>query len=212
MSTTPERQRIARAELARAFAARNTAFVIHYASEGFALEQPRITCIAARPLTGGQTVLFSIDQERQLQGVQFLTLDSRAIDALERTMLDRFFVFLGGHQNHFWLHWNMRDAKFGFPALEQRYRVLGGQPSSVPDHFKVDLGSRMIDLYGDNYADPNRRLMAVAEMNGIAMRDFLDGPDQAAALAQGDYAAVDRSTLRKVDVLLAIADKANTGR
>jgi hypothetical protein len=43
------------------------------------------------------------------------------------------------------------------------------------------------------------------------MNHLIDGADQAAALESRDFAAVDRSLLNRVDLMYAIATKANEG-
>ena len=51
-----------------------------------------------------------------------------------------------------YMHWNMRDINYGFPAIEHRYRVLGGNPVIIDDDKKLDLARLLIDIYGVGYA------------------------------------------------------------
>ncbi len=37
------------------------------------------------------------------------------------------------HKAYFWVHWNMRDINYGFPGLEHRFRILGGEPYVLDD-------------------------------------------------------------------------------
>ncbi len=48
MSTTPERRKAARDDIARALKFRRHAYVVHYACEGFEVPARRVTAIAAR--------------------------------------------------------------------------------------------------------------------------------------------------------------------
>jgi hypothetical protein len=210
MTTTPQRQRGAREELRRAFVARGNAFVLHYARDNFGSPIGRVTALVARNLGSGQTRLFSI-----LKTAPPLTtiaaISTAQLNAIEHQVLGDFFAFVGQHQNHFWLHWNMRDARFGFEQLEDRFRALGGSPVVVPDFHKVDLANRMFDLFGDRYAAAPDRLRTLALKNGLNVSEFMDGEAQGAAIAAGDYEPVEASILKKVDALYVIADKAHSG-
>lgn len=212
MTTTAEDQREARAALARAMSARDCSYVIHYADEGFGVPAPRVTSIAARNLGTGQTTSFGLIEEAQQGGIDLATATRAAIDQVEKRMLDRFFAFVGQRQGYYWLHWNMRDSVFGFSALETRHKFLGGKPIAIPDTHKLDISVLMFRLFGDQYAAGPSRLKNLAIKNGITITGFMEGQEQAAALAGGDYKSVHRSTLRKVDVLFTVADKARAGR
>jgi hypothetical protein len=210
MTTTPHRQRVARSEISRALKSEAHAFVIHYARDDFALPVGRVTAIAARNLASGQARLFSITKCAPNPAAVSAATPSQ-LDVFERKMLDDFFSFVGQHNGHFWLHWNMRDARYGFEQLADRHRALGGSPVAVPDHDKVDLASRMFDLYGDRYAAPPNRLETLAARNGVNISAMLTGAEQAHAISVGDYLPVDASILRKVDALYVIARKTHSG-
>ena len=119
-----------------------SAFAIHYSCESFYDtadgKTPRVTSIAARNLATGQTYSFSIHKVAEQQGYALADIPQR-YDELERQMLDEFFFFLKEHPGHTFVHWNMRDINYGFPALEHRYKVLKGHPYKVPDDNKFDL-------------------------------------------------------------------------
>jgi hypothetical protein len=198
--------------MGRAMQSRSHAYVLHYACEGFESPDRRITAIAARNLGTGATQSFEIETSLRRAGLDPATATAQDLDRAEKAVLDAFYDFVAHKLNGtYWLHWNMRNATFGFPALENRHRLLGGQPLSVPDAQRLDLAARMIDLYGDGYADIENRLRSLAARNGLAMKHLIDGADQAAALRRRDFATVDRSLLNKVDLMYAIATKANEG-
>ncbi len=70
------------------------------------------------------------------------------LDELEEDMLRDFFEVARDFQASWWVHWNMRDANYGFEALENRYKVFGGTPFKVPDDRKIDLSRLLIAIYG----------------------------------------------------------------
>lgn len=207
----PARQRQAWKVLDQLFVERENTFVIHYSCETFYERpegrSPRITSIAVRRLGSGQTVSFSIHQIAERSSIPFKDITAK-YDHLEKEMLDEFFEFVGSHRGVNYLHWNMRDINFGFAAIEHRYRVLTGQPVHIEETKKFDLSRILIDIYGVGYAD-HPRLASVLTLNSIKPLDFLSGKEEADAFDQQDYAALHRSTLRKVDVLANLASRAH---
>jgi hypothetical protein len=63
-------------------------------------------------------------------------------------MFKEFFRFVKVHKSFNWVHWNMRDLNYGFEAIENRYKVLGGKPIIIEDDKKFDLARLLIDIYG----------------------------------------------------------------
>ena len=206
-----KRQKEARATLDRIFADSANVWVIHYSCESFYDRvdgrSPRITSIAIRKLDSAQTVSFSIHQVGERRGVPHADTEAH-YDELEREMLDAFYFHVGGHRGMKYLHWNMRDANYGFAAIEHRCRVLGGLPVIIEDERKADLGRLLIDIYGTGYA-AHPRLESLLRMNSIRPRDFLNGKQEAEAFETRNFVALHQSTLRKVDVLANLAGRAH---
>jgi hypothetical protein len=187
--------------------------VIHYSCESFYdrdnPSSPRVTSIAVRNLDTGQTKSFSIHLVAERRGV----LDSieRHYDALEREMLEDFFQAVRERQHCKWLHWNMRDANYGFEALENRLKALGGTPVSVvPEDKRVDLSRMLVSIYGVGYIS-HPRLEKLMERNSITGKDFLTGRQEAEAFENKLFVKLHQSTLRKVDVLANFAGRAHAG-
>lgn len=67
-------------------------------------------------------------------------------------MLKEFFTLAKSHKAFNWIHWNMRDIYLGFEAIENRYTILGGKPTTIEDSNKFDLARILVDIYGLNYA------------------------------------------------------------
>ena len=132
--------------------------MLHYVGVKFEAADPRITAIAARNLGTGSTACFEIEQELRKQGLDPLAATPAQLDAAERRMLDTFSAFVRTRRNDFWLHWNMRNSLFGFAALENRHKALGGRPATIPEQNRVDLADRLGDIYGASYAPATERL------------------------------------------------------
>lgn len=206
----PKRQKEARQRLESLFSDRSNVWVIHYSCESFYDRpngaSPRITSLAVRSLNSAQTHSFSIHQVAERLQVPFAEIEAR-YDELERQMLEAYFQHLGAHRGMKYLHWNMRDINYGFAAIEHRYQVLGGTPVQVDDAKKFDLSRILIDVYGVAYIG-HSRLEKLIEKNDIQPRDMMTGADEAQAFIDGNYVGLHQSTLRKVDVLANIAERA----
>jgi hypothetical protein len=184
---------------------------IHYSCESFydppGGQSPRITSLAVRKLDSAQTRSFSIHQVTERRKVPPDEIEGHH-DVLEREMLDAFFDHVRSFQGAKYLHWNMRDINFGFAAIEHRYRVLGGEPVVIDDDRKFDLSRLLIDIFGIAYIG-HPRLETLLTENSIRPLDFLTGAQEAAAFEQRNFVGLHQSTLRKVDVLANIADRAH---
>ena len=131
-----------------------TVLIIHYSCESFYDrpngKTPRITSIAVRNLSSGQTESFSIHKIAELKGLPPQNIPQE-YDSLEKEMLDEYFNFVQSHQGHYWVHWNMRDINYGFQAIEHRYRILNGEPIKGEEANKFDLARALIAIYGIGY-------------------------------------------------------------
>ena len=206
------RHREAKKHLAEIYDRRQKVIVIHYSCESFYNRReetsPRITSIAVRNLATAQTESFSIHQLAERKG----KLDDMKVlyDELENQILREFFEYAKGRLDYTWLHWNMRDSNYGFAALEHRFQVHGGQPAEIPDVCRRDLSRLLLELYGVNDIG-HPRLESLVKKNDMSDRDFLNGEDEAKAFVDGRYVDLHRSTLRKVDVISDIANRAADG-
>lgn len=207
----PMRQKEARKKLESLFSDRSNVWVIHYSCESFYDRpngaSPRITSLAVRSLDTAQTHSFSIHQVAERLKVPFAEIETR-YDELERQMLADYYSHLGSHRGMKYLHWNMRDINYGFAAIDHRFQVLGGMPVSVDDTKKFDLSRILMDIYGGAYIG-HSRLEKLIEKNGINPRDLMSGAQEAQAFVNGNYVGLHQSTLRKVDVLANIAERAH---
>jgi hypothetical protein len=209
---SPAKQKAAQAKLDSVLADAANTWVIHYSCESFYDRpngaSPRITSIAVRHLDSGQTLSFSIHQVAEERGVPFDQIEAH-YDDLEQQMLDAFYQHVGSHRGMRYLHWNMRDINYGFAAIEHRYRVLKKTPVVIEDDKKIDLARLLIDIYGVGYIG-HPRLETLLAKNSIKPRDFLTGPQEAEAFETRNFVGLHQSTLRKVDVLANLAERAHT--
>ena len=122
--------------------------IIHYSCESFYDikdgKTPRITSIAVRYLKSAQTKSFSIHKVAERNRVSIGDITNH-YDQLESEMLREFFEFVYEHKDYRWIHWNMRDINYGFEAIENRFRVLGGAPTTIIDEKKFDIARILID-------------------------------------------------------------------
>lgn len=206
----PKRQKEARERIDSLFSDRSNVWVIHYSCESFYDRlngaSPRITSLAVRSLDSAQTHSFSIHQVAERLKVSFDEIEAR-YDELERQMLDAYYQHIGAHRGMKYLHWNMRDINYGFAAIDHRYQVLEGTPVPVEDAKKFDLSRLLIDIYGVAYIG-HSRLEKLIQKNEIQPRDMMTGAEEAQAFVDGNYVGLHQSTLRKVDVLANIAERA----
>ena len=205
----PKRQKDAQKALDDLFSNPDNVCVVHYSCESFYDREegrsPRITSIALRKLDSAQTTSFSIHQTAETNN--WLHEIEKHYDELEEEMLNRFFCRLSSFQGTKYLHWNMRDANYGFQAIEHRFRILSGKdakPYLVDEKHKIDLSRLLKDIYGSDYIGHPRMEQLLCK-NNIARRDFLPGQEEAKAFENRNFAALHLSTLRIVDVIANIA-------
>lgn len=195
---------------------RDKYIVLHYSCESFYDikdgRTPRVTSIAARNFSTGQTSSFSIHKSAEQLGVKPNEIIQR-YDQLERHMLDEYFDFIKSRHGYSFIHWNMRDINYGFQAIEHRYKVLGGEPFVIDDTRKFDLARELINQFGPGYAPhaQSGRLHSLMELNRITARDAMTGQQEADAFDAGEYVKLHQSTLRKVDVMSNILERVLDG-
>jgi hypothetical protein len=208
----PNRQRLARQRLRDLFGQPSSVYAVHYACESITgAGSARIASIVARNLGDGATYAFSIHQEAELA----LTPPehyARELDRLEFALLQKFFRFLSENQRARFVHWKMRDASYGFEAIELRYRRLGGaKPLPIHDSQKLNLAAHLKDIYGEGYAEP-ANIVGLARLNAFTMEGLIAGPDEPIAFQRHEYHALLRSTTRKVALIGDIARASADGR
>jgi len=182
--------------------------IIHYSCESFfdtGGKSPRITSIAVRFFGSGQSKSFSIHKIAEKEGLSLDQIEEH-YDRLEKEMLRAFFSFVKKHKQSLWVHWNMRDANYGFEAITHRYEVLGGKPEQFPENLQFNLSLILWDKYGEDYIG-HPRMKTLCEKNTITLKEFLSGAEEADCFNKKDYVKLHQSTLRKVDALATVLEK-----
>lgn len=188
--------------------------VIHYSCESFGnLEgrSPRINSINVRNLGTASTKTFSIHLQAQFKKKDLQNLSDADYDELEKALLDEFYAYVKDKSGYKWVHWNMRDANFGFDAIANRYRILeGSNIPDIPENSRYDLSRVLNFIYSYNFEshEPDGRLLNLARRNHITLKDALKGFDEAEAFDKKDYLKLHKSALRKVDVISDIVELA----
>lgn len=173
--------------------------IIHYSCESFynlGGKSPRIASISVRQFNNAQTNNFSIHQYSEMLNIPITDDTYRDI---EKKILTDFFTFVDKNLDKIWIHWNMRDSVFGFNAIEQRFRVLGGKPQAIDNDKKIDLGHLFKLLYGGDYIE-NPHIEKLLELNKFNPKQFLNGKQEAEAFDNSEYVKLSMSTSSKVNL------------
>lgn len=179
-------------------------YAIHYSQELQAncpAQTPPVGAIIVQHVFTEQQHTFSAFHIAERLGIapaDFLT----RLPELEKQLLEEFFGFVGKNTNAVWMHWAMRQARFGFEVLAQRARLHGLTPAEIPIGQRFDLSGYLKQRFGEDFA-PHPRLLNAIKANGLGGLDLLDEQAAAAAWAGGQYTHLTVSLAVKVD---AIAD------
>lgn len=187
--------------------------LIHYSCENFKNRPDgrtaKITSIAVRYLSNATTTSFAIHKVAEEKGIAYKDVANHYVD-LEKVMLQEFYDFVYRHRTWKWIHWNMRDINYGFPAIAHRFKVLGGNPIEIPQENLIDLARLVVSIYGLTYIE-HPRLPSLIAKNSISDLGLLSGEDEAKSFDACDYISLHRSTLRKVDIFETIIYRSRTG-
>jgi hypothetical protein len=122
----------------------------------------------------------------------------------EPEALASFAEFAESHRDRYWLHWNMRNAAYGFEHIQERLgQVCRGKGFHIPDH-KADLGLICWQVYGDMPHGEGGKLHGLCVANDVTTAGALAGSDIQAKVKAGQWAGVKHSVLRKVEMIQAL--------
>ncbi len=158
--------------------------VIHYSCESFFNihdRTPRVTSICVKNRDNLNTKVFSIHLQAQVKRKELKNLSDEDFDYLEKEMLKEFYEFVKKHNTYNWVHWNMRNASYGFEAIHNRFRILGGNSRVIDDQFKFDLPEILGLIYTykfEKHDKPSKgQLLNLSIRNSITYRDALTGKE-----------------------------------
>lgn len=182
--------------------------IIHYSCESFFNLQgrtPRVTSIVVKNRDSHTSISFSIHLMAQIKNKDISNLSDEDFDYVEKEMLKDFYSYQKKHLSYKWVHWNMRNANFGFEAIANRFKILGGHPSRIDDQFKYDLSDtlELIHTYGfEEHDKPSKgQLLNLCIRNRISIKDALKGAEEAKAFDNRDFLKLHMSTNRKIEMM-----------
>lgn len=190
-------------------------YIIHYSCQNLNDDNeglsPRITSIAVAHYGSDQIVSFSTHAVAEELGFSRDQV-SNNFDPIEKELLEQFYRFVRDRRDRFWIHWNMRNATYGFEHLAHRYRVLTSNDApSIPPETRINLSDILKDRYGDRYV-AHPRLQNLMQINGGQHRDFMKGDDEVKAFADGRYMELHKSTLSKVGFFRMVVSRLLSGK
>jgi REase_DpnII-MboI len=155
------------------------------------------------------------DHSPAISGVVFTEIDSGEVTAYsvvdraeqsERYVLESCFDFLQSNAHARFVHWNMNKPDFGFQALLNRFvRICGGEPPATPPSDRlIDLDDLISLGCGSDFAE-HPKLKNLAILNGIPLRNFLGGKDEAERFTKGAHGDIRRSLVEKVSLIGKLA-------
>ncbi|RDU68752.1 hypothetical protein [Helicobacter brantae] len=184
----------------------NKIFAIHYSCASFDENiNPHIFSIAIRNIGSGEELDFCVQTYADKSKLNI----TEKYDELEKELLKDFLLFMKKHNASTFIHWNMRNSKFGFQAIFERLKILQNSHIEIPEFNKIDLAKTLIETYGDLRIPHGKkgRLFELATLNNITTRDFLEGVEEAEAIKCQNYAKARNSTLRKTTCIADIFAK-----
>jgi hypothetical protein len=181
--------------LRAAYASRESLFTVHYACQNLneVKDGPAsIACVSFYNVHDGSAHAFSLANV----GDSNTTPGDR-----ENVLLLRALGFMREHAEARWLHWKMNRPEYGFSALDDRLRRLGGEsPGQPPTGRCHDLEALVRERYGRDYAR-HPRLPYLLGRNKIATRHARWGAEEPALVSKREFMAVQQSATEKVRLL-----------
>lgn len=148
--------------------------IIHYSHAQYPDEDndnsisPLITAIVIRSLDDQINAHFSIHYEADKAGIIKEEI-SNNLRELELQVLKSFNRFVIRHTDYFWVHWDMKNIHFGFPAIKHRFEKLfqgtKEQLHEIPTHKNLNLYSILEFMYGAEFAEFPDSLASIIKIN-----------------------------------------------
>lgn len=190
--------------------------IIHYSCDNF-INSSTVTSISIQNLFYNEIETFSLYNSAKNKGIAPEKIPDN-IQMLEQNMLTECFQVLSHNPDIKWIHWNMSSTKYGFKALECRYRELcGDKPYIVADDHKINLSHLFVDLFDEDYAG-HPRMEKLMKLNAIPKPpDFFPGlseneTDEVDLFNEKRYQEIEFSCARKVDLFSKFLDRAINNR
>ncbi len=176
-------------------------------------EPTPITAISVYSEFRGETKSFSIHRQlskRKRTSVDADTLTDKEILDAERQMLREFVSYTKSHSEDRWMHWDLRDPKYGFDMISDRCSFFGISTPRVDESLRINLKQPIREIYGRDFAH-HPRMLSLAKLNGIVAIDALDGKSEGACYQKKLFKSAADSSLRKVRIIREVAYLAGEG-
>ena len=206
-------------ELLEKYASNRTGYVlIHYARQNCFSEiyekGPRVVSIVVMNMGNEQMLTFSLLKSSENYGVDFFSLTDEEKDNVEYKMLESFYECVERNKDKTWLHWNMKNNNFGFYAINERYKCLGGTPFAFDDAKLVNISDLLKRKYGPNFArdcqwkgEEVGKMYDIFSLNKITDAKILGGEAEIKEYILKNLLSVEQSVLAKIKALKIIVEK-----
>lgn len=186
--------------------------IVHYATDprASAHATPPVAAIVVQNVLTGAQMTFAAITEAEAAGVPPETVLAQYPD-FEREALSMFADFATTRPEAVWVHWRMRDAIFGFDALNRRATVHRTRHHGIPPARRCDLSHHLERRYGDQFA-PRPRLWNAIRRNLGATPELLDRDALATAWEDGNHTAVLRSLTEQVTGISRLFERARLNK
>ena len=192
---------------------------IHYARQNCfsdAYEKgPRVVVIVVMNAESEQFSVFSLKKSADKRGKDFFKLSDIEKNEIEYSMLQEFFVYVEENKDKVWLHWNMKNNNFGFSAIEDRFRELGGDSFHFKEDKLINISVLLKKKYGMNYAKDNKwngkavgKMYDIFILNHITDSNILDGEREIIEYIVKNITSIEQSVLGKLKAFKIIMEKA----
>ncbi len=190
-------------------------YIIHYSCQSLYDDNeglsPRVTSIAVVLYGNDQAISFSTHSVAEEIGIGRGDVAAR-FDEVETKLLEKFYAFVRGRRDKYWVHWNMRNITYGFEHIEHRYRTLTrSEPAVIPVEQRINLNDMLSERFGSRYAN-HPKMSDLMAMNGGMNRNFLTGAEEVEAFVQSEFIRMHQSTLTKVGFFRQVIQKVIEGR
>lgn len=122
----------------------------------------------------------------------------------EAESLASFAKFARSRNDYCWLHWNMRNAAYGFEHLQERISQLCRDESLAIPKDRPDLGLVCWQVCGNMPHGNSGKLHGLCKANDITTDGALSPVNVQSKVEAGQWAAVKASALRKVEMVQAV--------
>ena len=176
---------------------------------------PRIIAIVVMNAASEQTMAFSLKKSAEKYGSNFWGVNDSEKDIIEQDMLQSFFEYAKSNAEKTWLHWNMKNNNFGFSAIEERYKSLGGTPFPFEEGKLVNISVLLKKKYGHNFAQDCMyngksvgKMYDIFTLNKMQDVNILNGEQEVKEYILKNIMSIELSVVGKLKAFQKIMEKA----